>query len=68
MRSMWLSASLLFVLCLVAGCGEEGGGESTATAANPQAGLDAVKKLQGLPKTTEKGLVPATGVEAEKTK
>jgi hypothetical protein len=65
MRSFWLSASMLFVLGFLAGCGDDGG-DSTATPANPQAGLDAVKKLQGLPKATEKGLVPATGVESEK--
>lgn len=57
---------MLFVLCLLAGCGDDGGGEPTATPANPQAGLDAVKKLQGLPKATEKGLVPPTGGDAEK--
>lgn len=66
MRSFWLSTALLLFCGLLAGCGDEGGGESTATPANPQAGLDAVKKLQGLPKTSEKGATTAPAADAAK--
>jgi len=53
--------------CLLSGC-EGGGGagpsEGTATPENPQAGLDAMKKLQGGAKPTSKGMV----TPAEETK
>jgi hypothetical protein len=50
--------ALLIVSCLVVGCSGEGG-ESQATPENPQAALDAVKKLQGAipnPKEAAKGV------------
>ena len=63
MRRFWLGAGVLFVSCVLAGCDGDSG-VSTATPDNPQAGLDAIKKLQGAPKVTSKGLVPA--VDADK--
>jgi hypothetical protein len=41
----------------MAGCGDDPGpSKDTATEQNPQAGLDALKKLQEGPKPTAKGL------------
>ena len=59
MRSLRLGVAALVVSCLMAGC-ESGSGESTATPENPQAGLDAIKKLQSGPQPTAKGLMPIT--------
>jgi hypothetical protein len=58
MRSLRLGAAALVVSCLMAGCEGGGSGESTATPENPQAGLDAIKKLQSGPQPTAKGLMP----------
>ena len=38
---------LLIASCFIAGCSGGAGGESAATPENPQAGLEAMKKLQG---------------------
>ena len=65
MRGFWLGSWVLWVSCVFAGCGGDAG-ESTATPANPQAGLDAVKKLGGLPKIEKAGGVPTAGPESEK--
>jgi hypothetical protein len=58
MRRFRLGVGMVFVSCLLAGCDGDSG-ESTATPESPQSGLDAVKKLQGPPKATSKGLLPA---------
>jgi hypothetical protein len=65
MRFFWLGLLVLCVSCVLAGC-EGGSGESTATPANPQAGLDAVKKLQDLPKVEKSGGAPSAGPQGEK--
>ena len=67
MRRFGLGVIVIFVACGLPGCGDDGG-ESTATPATPQAGLDAVKKLQGLPQTTEKGVKPPAGTDGETKK
>ena len=64
-KSYRLVAGSIVLSCLLAGC-DSGAGPGTATPQNPQAGLDAVKKLQQGAVPTAKGMKPAA--EAGKTK
>ena len=56
MRIMLRGVSVAIAACVLAGCSGESG-ESTATAENPQAALDVLKKMQGPidPKAASKG-------------
>jgi hypothetical protein len=62
MRSGYLAVGSIMISCVLAGCDGGGGGEATATPENPQAGLDAIKKMQEGAVPTPKGMKPATEV------
>jgi hypothetical protein len=49
MRCRWIVLGVLSASCLLAGC-DSGGGTSTATPENPQAGLEVLKKWQTKPR------------------
>ena len=66
MSGLRLGIASLVAACVVAGCDAGGAGESTATPENPQAALDAVKKLQSGPQPTAKGMMPVAPQPAAK--
>ena len=60
MKQLSRGLCVAIVTCLLAGC-SDGGGEAVSTPENPQAGLDAIKKMQPLPdpKAAAKGATSA---------
>jgi hypothetical protein len=56
-RSLGLGVAVLVLSLLLVGCGETAPPE-VATPTNPQAGLDALKKFQGGPVPTARGMQP----------
>jgi hypothetical protein len=61
LRSLGWAVEVLIASLFLAGCGETAPPE-VATPTNPQAGLDALKKLQDGPMPTAKGMQPSSGV------